>query len=317
MHSAYGGRAILAGSNRAAVLVLGQLLSVVAAEDVLVIAPPQPVHFWHESLVDAAATSGVEVISPLDVNDPSIVRRIADHECDLFLSVYFHQIFNGELLDSVRGSALNVHPSLLPRHRGVAPLIWAIADGDPVAGVTIHHMTAALDAGPVVWQKPLPIAEMDTGFTLHQKAADLVSEGVGEILGPWAAGSGVPVGRPQEGHASYHRYSDPPLNHIDWAWTATRIRNVVRALAPPLPGAHVLVGQERVVFAEVEVIESAAAGARLPGSLEIDPDGYPVVGAADGAVRVLTFLHQGELVPGTEFRRIHLADGLGSVRVLG
>ena len=88
--------------------------------------------------------------------------------------MYYTQLFRA-LLDAMRGRyALNFHPSLLPRHRGVAPLIWAIAEGDAKAGLTVHHIDADVDAGRIVMQRPLPIHRDDTGFSLHMKTAKLV-----------------------------------------------------------------------------------------------------------------------------------------------
>src|SRR5262245_60949870 len=128
-------RPVLAGNNEAAVLVLDLLLEEWAPADVLVIAPPGGAkHGWQPSLALHAAEHDVRVLEPEKVNDDEVVDELRRHGSDLLLSVYYTQLFRAPFLEAVDGPAVNFHPSLLPRHRGTAPLFWAIADGDEVDG---------------------------------------------------------------------------------------------------------------------------------------------------------------------------------------
>src|SRR4051794_2472872 len=137
-------------------------------EEILVIAPPHgPAHAWQPSLADRAANLGVRVLTPSDVNDEVTISEIRRRASDLLLSVYYTQLFTTDLMEAVDGRRLNFHPSLLPRHRGTAPLIWAIAEGDEQTGVTVHELTRGVDTGPILWQRPLRIHPDDTGYTLH------------------------------------------------------------------------------------------------------------------------------------------------------
>jgi methionyl-tRNA formyltransferase len=292
-------RLALAGNNLAAVYTLGLLLEAVEPDDVLVIAPhPSELPDWQESLAARARTSEVACLEPADVNEAEIAEHVAAHDPDLFLSVYYTQIFRGGLMDAIAGRALNFHPSLLPRHRGNAPLIWAIVDGDRLTGLSVHHIDAGIDTGSLVVQRPLPIHDNDTGYSLHRKMANLVRATAGEIIHDFLAGKPIPPGLEQTGPVSYHSVRDPRVNHIDWSDPRERIRNIVRALAPPLPGAFSLVAGAPLVIARVDPVEvPAGAWQKTPGMVEVTSTG-PIVWASDGAVRLTTVVADGTEMPG-------------------
>jgi methionyl-tRNA formyltransferase len=303
-------RVVLAGNNEAGCLVLDLLLEALSPADVLVVAPPGGVHHgWQPSLAAAAAESGVTAIAPADVNAPETVERVRAHGAGLLLSIYYTQIFRAELLDAVAGPAINFHPSLLPRHRGVAPLVWSLVEGDTATGVTAHHIDATIDTGAVLLQRPLPIHPADTGYDLHRKAARLVAAVAAELLREWLATGELPAGAPQTGTGSYHSLRDPQVNRLQFDQPAERVRNIVRALAPPLPGAWCEIGGRRLTF---ERVSHAAPQARSkpPGMLERLPDGGWAVWAQDGPLRIdafndggasrpsadlLAFTHEGEM----------------------
>jgi len=294
-------RVLLAGNNEAACLVLDLLLEALPPGDVLAVVPPGGVHHaWQPSLERHAVAHGVPVLGPVDVNDDETLAAVAGHRAELLLSVYYTQLFGERLLAALEGPALNFHPSLLPRHRGVAPLIWAIAEGDAMTGVTAHHIDAGVDTGRVVAQRKLPIHPDDTGHTLHRKAARLVAGTAAELLRDWLAGRGIPEGSAQSGRATYHSIRDPQLNRIDFSQPRDRIRDIVRALAPPLPGAWCDVGDRRIVLARVTPVDAGATLAGTPGMLTRLPDGAWGVWAADGLLRIDAFQHAGQARPSAD-----------------
>ncbi len=302
-------RPVLAGNSHAAVYVLELLLEAWPADSILVIAPPGGVHHaWQPSLPAAASARGVEVIDPSDVNDAAVVDRVRAHGADLLLSVYYTQLFKGALLGAVAGPALNFHPSLLPRHRGVAPLIWAIAEGDEMVGVSVHELTLGVDTGPLVLQRPLPVHPDDTGFELHMKAAALVRSTAAELLRALREGRPLPVPVAQSGPASSHTTRDPQLNQLDWRDPAQRVRNIVRALALPLPGAHTGWNGVRVGVERVEVLPAPRVS-RPPGMVEIDGDGAVVVWAGDGPLGLVDVRVDGTLQPATVLVDQGLTEG--------
>ena len=217
-------KVVLAGNGLAACNVCDLLCE--AHADPLCISPPEH-PAWQEDLAVRARTWGLNCLTPEDINAVTIGQP------DLFLSVYYPQIFRGELLERIRGRALNFHPSLLPRHRGVSPLLFALMEDDERTGVTIHHIDDGIDTGRIVMQWSFPIEDSDTGYDLHLKAAALVREMAAELLPPLLNGGPIPEGYEQHGEPSYHSRADY-VSGVDLDWPLGRQDRVARALAPPL-----------------------------------------------------------------------------------
>jgi methionyl-tRNA formyltransferase len=302
-------RVVLAGNNAASVRVLDLLLEAVPAGAILAIAPPRGgAAGWQVSLADAAAARRVAFLEPLNINSDETIARVREHEPSLLLSVYYTQLFRDALLESIDGPILNFHPSLLPRHRGHAPIVWAVASGDAVTGLSVHHVDRGIDTGRLVYQLPLPIHPLDRGYDVHRKMEALVAATAADLIRRLAEGRGVPRGEEQTGEASSHSRRDPQLNHIDWHQGSERIRDIVRALAPPLPGAFVRHGDLEIVLVEVE--HAPAPGpVRAPGMVDVDQRGRVFVWAADGPLRVVSALVDGRIVDGAFVRSLGVATG--------
>jgi len=292
-------RPVLAGNSAAAIYVLELLLDEWAPSELLVIAAPDDESAdWHPSLADAARRYDVPTWQPDRVNAPEAIEALRAHDCDLLLSVYYTQIFRPELLSVIHGPAVNFHPSLLPRHRGTAPIIWAIAEGDTVTGVSVHELTVGIDTGPLVDQATLPIHPDDTGFSVHEKAALLVRALAARLLRRLLAGEGLPERTEQSGIATYHSKKDPRLNHLDWTSSRERVRNIVRALAPPLPGADTMLGDRRIVIEQADLCE-VGAHIRAPGMVQIRRPGAEVlIWAGDGPLQIKRISCDGESLTG-------------------
>lgn len=306
-------RPILAGNGLGGAYVLDLLIEAFPLDDILVIAPSETErHDWQPSLADHARECSVPVLRPDRVNDSDVLERVSEHHPDLLLSVYYTQIFRPELLQVVNGPALNFHPSLLPRHRGTAPLIWSIVEGDEMAGVSVHELTPGIDTGDLVYQRKLGIHPDDTGYSLHLKAANLVRSAAAGLLRDLLRGEGLPSAVEQHGAATYHSKKDPRVNHLDFTQPRDRIRNIVRALAPPLPGAYAMIADRRVVFERVEAV-AATSHPRLAATLQIErTTGRVFAWAADGPLELCEVVVDGERLTGAELPgRLELTDGAG------
>lgn len=280
-------RIVIAGNNLSAVLVLDLVLEFAEPAQVLCLVPPEagPLRSWQPSLAIAAAERGVRCIQPESPNTPETVEQIRSFGAGLLLSVYYTAIFGPDLLDAVRGPCINFHPSLLPLHRGTAPLVWAIVEGDHRTGVTAHLLDEGVDTGQVLVQRPLPIHPEDTGYDLHRKAARLVAAIAAQLLRTYVATGALPDPRAQVGRTSYHSRRDPSVNHVRWSDPSRRVVDVVRALAPPLPGAYCVVGDQRVTLAKVRATPVPADRRWQPGLLSLRGD-LPIVWAGDGPVQI-------------------------------
>lgn len=278
---------ILAGNNEAAVRVLDLLVELTGSDQLWCLVPDHAqVGSWQADLGRFAEERRVPYRRVRDVNADDVVEAVHGFGPDLLISVYFTQLLGRTFLDALACPAVNLHPSLLPRHRGVAPLVWAIIDGDTRTGVSAHLIDDGVDTGPLLLQRMLPIHPDDTGAALHRKASRLAAAMAGELLRHLRDHGELPEARMQTGASTYRDRRHPLVNHLDWTDPAERIRNVVRALAPPLPGAYTYVGTHRVTLVRVEPLPARGQRPWQPGTLSLGRDGDPVVWAADGPVRV-------------------------------
>ncbi|MDP9273423.1 MAG: methionyl-tRNA formyltransferase [Chloroflexota bacterium] len=214
---------------------------------------------------------------------------------DGILLAAYGQLVPADLLALAPRLPLNVHPSLLPRHRGADPVAATILAGDPVAGVTLMVMNEVLDAGPIVAQWPLALTGREESPDLESRLADLAAEMVTPLLGPWAEGTLVAL--PQdERAATMVRPFTRADGWIDWGRDAVAIDRQVRALQP-WPGAWTTLDGRRLHVRRARPVEGVgdlAAGTLLPGEdariacgsgallLEIvQPEGRPPMGAQD------------------------------------
>jgi methionyl-tRNA formyltransferase len=190
---------------------------------------------------------------------------------DLVLSVLYRDLLPRPVLASARLAALNLHPSLLPAYRGRAPINWVLVQGEAQTGVTLHHMIGRADAGDIAGQRSVSIAPRETALSLYRK---LEEEGVrllAETLPRVAAGT-APRWPQDETRASYFGRRRPEDGRIDWRWPAARIDRLVRAVAPPWPGAFGEVeGRLAWIYrgrpAEPVDASAAAGGLPAPGSV--------------------------------------------------
>jgi len=180
------------------------------------------------SAVKAAAVElGIAVLQPKRAREEGFIHEIRELAPDLNVVVAYGQILPQALLDVPKHGSVNVHTSLLPRHRGAAPIQWAILEGDPETGVTIMKMDAGLDTGPILTERRTTIEEKDTGRTLHDRLAVLGAELLVETIPDWVSGKIVP--RAQAEGATYARKIEKADGLIVWNETAAQISRKVRA----------------------------------------------------------------------------------------
>ena len=163
-------RFVLCGKNDAAVDALEFLVE--QGDEVWAIANrgDDGVDGWQRSLRAAADRLEVPLDQPGNVNDPGFVERLAAFEPTALISVQYDQILKANLIRGIGAPCVNFHFALLPRHRGVAPIAWAILANDAETGVTAHHMVEAIDAGDVIEQVKVPIGAADSARAVYDNA---------------------------------------------------------------------------------------------------------------------------------------------------
>jgi methionyl-tRNA formyltransferase len=232
----------------------------------------------HAPPVKACAQKlGLEVIQPTKVRDGTLARFVRDQGADVALVVAYGRILPRDVLDAPRVGCFNVHASLLPRLRGAAPIVWAIARGDRETGVDLMRMEEGLDTGPVLAEVRTDIDPEETAGELSKRLSRLAGDLVREAL-PRAARGELPE-KPQD-HAA-HTLA-PMLKKedgvVDWRRPARAIHDHVRAMQP-WPGATTKLADGRAL----KIIRTRVPEGRVVSTVERAP-GVIVVADKSGAI---------------------------------
>jgi methionyl-tRNA formyltransferase len=226
-------------------------------------------------VAETARALGIDLYQPESVNDDGARERVAAANPDVVCVCAFGALIKEPLLSDYE--MLNVHPSLLPRWRGAAPIERAIIAGDPETGVSIMRLTAGLDSGPVCLQASEPIGPTDTYGTL---AARLQRIG-GELL-VRALDERPPFHEQNEEGATYAQKLESEDRRLDPTRPAAELDRIVRALTPHV-GAYVeLEDGTRLGVREAKVTGDGPP----PGKVALD-GARPVLGCADGALELV------------------------------
>lgn len=211
-----------------------------------------------------AQTMGIAMLQPISLRDQGFLDELRAQQPDIFIVCAYGKILPGSVLALPRRGALNVHPSLLPRHRGAAPIQQAILDGDAETGVTIYRMDRQMDHGPTVAQERVPLSGTEIAPQLSSALARLGADLLTRTLPAYLAGSLSPI--PQDERAA--TVTQPltrDAGRIDWTSDARRIERMLRAYTP-WPGAWTVWNGKRIKILAAAVREHRPA-AHLPGTV--------------------------------------------------
>ena len=259
---------------------------------------------WFRSVARIAAENGIPVHAPDDVNHPIWVARVRDMEPDSMFSAHYRKMIGSDMLDVCPNQCYNIHASMLPKYRGRCPINWVLIGGETETGITLHHMTAAADAGDIVAQRAVTIDDDDTAATLMASIVDATTVMLDEALP--AIADGTAISTPQDASAATtYPGRCPEDGHIDWSDTAESIRNLVRAVTHPWSGAFTWAGERKVLIWEATTLPGAPGAA--PGTvLSIEP---LTIACGDGAMRI----DAGQAEDGVWSTGGHMADELNIV----
>nr|WP_321241071.1 bifunctional UDP-4-amino-4-deoxy-L-arabinose formyltransferase/UDP-glucuronic acid oxidase ArnA [uncultured Tolumonas sp.] len=222
------------------------------------------------SVAQLCAEHDLPVFAPEDANHPLWIERIQRLAPDVIFSFYYRNLLSQAILDLAPQGAFNLHGSLLPRYRGRAPANWVLVNGETETGVTLHKMTAKPDAGAIVAQQVIAIANSDTALTLHGKLRSAAESLLADTLPAMKAGN-ITLQPQDESKASYFGRRTPADGEIQWFKPAQEIYNLVRAVAQPYPGAFTFAGDRKLLVWKASVVP-ARGGNHTPGTIiSIDP----------------------------------------------
>ena len=210
---------------------------------------------FFSSVARLGAELDLPVYAPEDVNHPLWVDRIRELQPDVIFSFYYRHMLSDEILSLAPLGGFNLHGSLLPRYRGRAPANWALVNGETETGATLHKMVKRPDAGDIVGQQKVAIADNDTALTLHKKVLEAAQAVLKEQLPKLKNGTAT-FTKQDESQASHFGRRTPADGEILWHKSAKEINNLVRAVTEPYPGAFSYLGQRKLIVWRSRVLDT-------------------------------------------------------------
>jgi methionyl-tRNA formyltransferase len=273
------------------------------ADDLMVISQPdrpagRGLQTRQSTIATWARERGLRVETPRRLRSDEGRAVVNEFAPDGLLLAAYGQLVPPDLLQVGERPPLNVHPSLLPRHRGAAPVASTIMAGDPVGGVSLMVMTPELDAGPIVAQWPVALTGRETTPELESALSDLAAEVVPPELERWAGGA-LEAEAQDERRATLIRPFRRADGWIDWRRPAVNIDRQVRAMQP-WPGAWTTIDDRRLHIRAAHPtagLDGVPVGALLPGD-------WPEIACGQGALALEIVQPEGKpAMPADAWRR--------------
>jgi methionyl-tRNA formyltransferase len=234
---------------------------------------------WFGRVADVAAEHGLALRYAEDLDADALHAAVAAARPDFLFSFYFRSMLPAAILALAPAGSYNMHGSLLPKYRGRVPINWAIIHGETETGATLHEMVAKPDAGAILGQTVVPILPDDTAHEVFGKVVVAAEQTLWRVLPDLVAGH--PFRMPNDlAQGSYFGGRRPEDGRIDWSQAARSIHNLVRAVAPPYPGAFTTIDGRRVIVERTR-IPADAPRSEEPATLRVAA-GRAIATAGDG-----------------------------------
>ncbi|HEX8372575.1 MAG TPA: methionyl-tRNA formyltransferase [Chthoniobacterales bacterium] len=262
-------RIVFMGSGDIALPSLRWLLDSPEHEVLAVVTQPDKPVGRHQVLTasaikQAALEREIPVLQPAKVRAPEVLQSLAELAPDFIIVMAYGQILPKTLLDLPKVACLNLHASLLPRHRGASPIQAAILAGDASTGITLMHMDVGLDTGDIVISHETPISPTDTAGILHDRLADLAPEVLAEGL-PLFAENRAPRTPQDPALVTASGKLDRDSGRLDWNHPANFLERHIRAMHP-WPGAFTILpsGKKLKIHSASILPQTGSPGHILP-----------------------------------------------------
>ncbi|NIE67528.1 formyltransferase [Burkholderia sp. Ax-1719] len=237
-------------------------------------------NIWFGSVKSVAQEHGIDVITPADPKSAELRETVAAAQPDFIFSFYYRHMLPVDLLALAARGAYNMHGSLLPKYRGRVPTNWAVIKGETETGATLHEMAAKPDAGAIIAQTPVPILPDDTAAMVFDKVTVAAEQTLWRVLPALIAGEAPHL--PNDlSHGSYYGGRKPEDGRLDFSHSAQDVYNLIRAVAPPYPGAFTDIGAHRFVIARARLVRPGTpeagkvrALAGLPAGIHVSDNAF-------------------------------------------
>jgi len=265
-------------------------------------------------VIELARRHEIACYQPDKLKSQDCADRIAGAGAEAAVIVAFGRLIPESLLAIPERGFLNLHPSLLPRHRGPSPIQWALACGDRITGVTTMLLDAGMDTGPILLQKEVPIAPDETAEQLAPRLAELGAARMVETLDRLDAGDLTPQPQSEEG-ATVTPMLQRSFAEIDWNMVARQLVNRLRGFTP-WPGLFTKLRNGRLKVFGLEEVNPATTGTEEPGTvIATGSDGISVRCGRGTEVRITELQREGRRrLPADAFligERIYPGEHLG------
>ncbi|WP_078554768.1 methionyl-tRNA formyltransferase [Bacillus alkalicellulosilyticus] len=234
-----------------------------------------------------AVENNIPVIQPEKIRDPQEVEKVLALQPDIIITAAFGQILPKELLTAPPHGCINVHASLLPKYRGGAPIHQAIIDGQKETGITIMYMVEKLDAGDIISQAVVPIAETDHVGSLHNKLSAAGAKLLSETLPDLVAGDIMAIPQ-KEDEVTFAKNISREQEKINWSKDGEDIYNQIRGLHP-WPVAFTMLDEKPLKIWWADKVQKSESWKHVdkPGTVvQLDSDGFVVTTGNDVALKI-------------------------------
>ena len=239
-----------------------------------------------------ASANNLKIYQPEKVRDPDFVKILNELFLDVIVVAAFGQLLPQSVLDIPPCGVINLHPSLLPKYRGAAPIQWALINGEKETGISLMLLDAGEDTGDIIYQERIPINSDDTAETLHDTLANIGAKLLIETLSELPKGK-LPKAEPQDNAKATHAPRlTKEIGHINWHEDAITIFNLIRGTAG-WPGAYTYFRNDiRLKITESlphenDKIRSNALMSGQPGTIRINADREMFVITGDGELQII------------------------------
>lgn len=209
-------------------------------------------NIWFGSVAQIAKVSGIKVITPDDPNTPEQIAEFSAIAPDFIFSFYYRNMLKPAVLQVAKRGAFNMHGSLLPKYRGRVPINWAIIHGETQTGATLHEMVEKPDAGWLAGQKAVTIGADETAQEVFVNVTKAAAELLADVLPSLLDGTLILTAQ-DLAKGSYFGGRKAADGEIDWGKSALQIHNLVRAVAPPYPGASTQINGVPVIITQTSL----------------------------------------------------------------
>lgn len=241
-----------------------------------------------------ARKNGIAVLYSDRLKTAEFEAGLRKIEPDLILVAGFHRLIPANIIKIPTKAIINLHPSLLPKHRGGTPNRWVIRNGESESGMTAHFVNEKFDEGDIILQEKMPVRPDETWGELEERISEVMIRMAHSIIK--MARKGEIKGTPQN---SYLATYEPSYNgehlKIDWLLKPVEIKRICYAIRPKSGGITTYNNKKMCIW-ELEVLNKKYTLSPSGTIIDIEQDGCPIVVCSDGCVKVLSFIENGNIV---------------------